>query len=94
MFLFVSIAALLLAIVVEGFHPQFQRSRTVGPLYGGGPIRGDTLPQLLRTIEASGKGVQQDSKAQIIDMINLIGQQNMQFVQNDRKFLDKISGKW
>ena len=85
----------LFFIVVEGFNPQLQRSRTtLEPLYGGGPIRGDTLPLLLRTIEGSEKGVLQDSKAQIIDMINMIGQQNMNFVQNDRTFLDKISGKW
>ena len=85
----------LFFIVVEGFNPQLQRSRTtLEPLYGGGPIRGDTLPLLLRTIEGSEIGVLQDSKAQIIDMINMIGQQNMNFVQNDRTFLDKISGKW
>ena len=85
----------LFFIVVEGFNPQLQRSRTtLEPVYGGGPIRGDTLPLLLRTIEGSEKGVLQDSKAQIIDMINMIGQQNMNFVQNDRTFLDKISGKW
>ena len=94
--LFLSLFTLVVIIVEGSNNPQLRCSRAVlSPLNGGGPIRGDTLPLLLRTIEATEKGVLQDSKNDIIDMINMIGQQNTQFVQNDRNFLNKkISGKW
>ena len=91
------IGTLLLIVFVDGFNPQHRSRSVLSPLtalFGGGPIRGDTLPLLLRTIESSEKGVLQDSKEEVIDMINMIGQQNAKFVQNDRTFLDKISGKW
>jgi len=61
---------------------------------GGGPVRGDQLPSILNLIESSRQGLNPQNKEAIIAMMNIVENQNAAFVQKDRSFRDKVSGKW
>eukprot|EP01036_Dinobryon_divergens_P028482 gene28483-37433_t len=63
-------------------------------VFGGGNIRADNIPRLLKLIETSEKGLLKDSNDEIIKIINSIGTKNAQFIDNDVLLLNKIDGDW
>lgn len=76
-------------------HVSIARYRPCNHLkMGGGPIRGDQLPSILNLIESSRQGLNPQNKESIIAMMNIVENQNAAFIQKDRSFRDKVSGKW
>ena len=71
---------------------HFSKQRTF--LFGGGIIRGDSIPQLLKLIETSEKGLLKDNNDEIIKIINSTEIKNSQFIDNDGSLLNKINGDW
>lgn len=61
---------------------------------GGGPVRGDQLPSILKLIESSRQGLNPQYKDDIKAMMNIIESQNSVFVQKDKSFRGKVNGKW
>jgi len=95
------ITALLLALTTPAAHAYSSsrskstyrpspRTRSV-KLHGGGPIRGDTLPALIRAAEATQRGLDASNNAAIIAMMTELGEKNERF---SKTFLDKVNGKW
>lgn len=94
------VAFLLLAVVFPtarsyysvGHHKgTLSRTTSSTRIHGGGPIRGDTLPALIRLAEASQQGLDTSNNAAIIEMMTTLGVQNERF---SKKFLDTVTGKW
>ena len=72
-------------------RPSSHSSRQRTSLCGGGIIRGDNIPQLLKLIEASGKGLIKDNNDDIIKIFNSIGSKDSQFIDKDQS---KVNGNW
>lgn len=74
------------------YTSHFSRQQTF--VFGGGNIRADNIPKLLKLIETSEKGLLKDSNDEIIKIINSIETKNAQFIENDGLLLSKIDGDW
>mmetsp|Transcript_21313 Transcript_21313/g.29318 ORF Transcript_21313/g.29318 Transcript_21313/m.29318 type:complete len:210 (+) Transcript_21313:1-630(+) len=90
-----SLTLIIILVKVVSIFGLRQHSRISSALYmGGGIVRGDSLPQLIKLIENSNKGVITNDRAQVVELIEMIGDKNSAFITNDATISTRVSGNW
>lgn len=86
----------VIAFVFLCIVPEIKAFRSRLVMMGGGPIRGDAIPKLIKLIADSDRGARSDKncRTEIINLIKGIEEQQAGFIARDAGFVDKCNGKW